>query len=124
MEANACAEVTSNRGSVSSVSAICSSGAAGRKLAFNRDVGKGEETAKRLCKGIEVPGCHNGRLNNTAVTNEANELFESFSVVLKWRQNPSQLFLLFRGMGGAILLAMLCVEAVRWLENAGAGEII
>ena len=62
-----------------SVSAISSTGAAGRKLAFNRDVGKGEETAKRLCKGIEAPGCNNGRSDIPAVTNEANELFESFS---------------------------------------------
>ena len=70
VEANACVEVASNRGSVRSVSAISSSGAAGRKLAFNRDVGKGEETTKRLCKGIKAPG-----LNNTAVTNKANEHF-------------------------------------------------
>ena len=79
MEANAWAEVASDRGSVRSVNGISSTVAAGRKLAFNRDVGKGEETAKRLCKGIEAPGCNNGRSDIPAVTNEANELFESFS---------------------------------------------
>ena len=124
VEANAWAEVASYRGSVRSVSAIASTGAAGRKLSFNRDVGKGEKTTKGLCKGIEVPGCHNGRLDNPAVTNEAKSYLRVFPVVLKWRRNPSQLFLLFRGMGGAILLAMLRVEAVRWLENAGAGKFI
>ena len=79
VEANAWAEEASNRGSVRSVGAIASTGAAGRKLAFNRDVSKGEETTKGLCKGIKTPGCHKGRLDNPAVTNEANELIKSFS---------------------------------------------
>ena len=124
MEANAWAEVASNRGSVRSVSAIASTGAAGRKLALNREVGKGEETTKGLCKGIEAPGCHNGRLDNHAVTNEANELFESFSRGPEVETKPKSIVSLVPRNGGAILLAMLRVEAVRWLENAGAEKII
>ena len=104
VEANAWAEVASNRGSVRNVSAIASTGAAGRKLAFSRDVGKGEETTKGLCKGIEAPGCHNGRLDNHAVTNEANELFESFSRGSEVETKPKSIVSLVPRNGGSNLV--------------------
>ena len=48
-------EVTSNKGSVKSLSTTSVIGVGGRRLAIDKNFGKDEETTKELCKGIETP---------------------------------------------------------------------
>ena len=78
VEANAWAEIVSNRDFVKSISAISITNAAEHKLAFDKDIVKGEETTKGLCKGIETSGCHSVRLDSPAVASAAKECFRIF----------------------------------------------
>ena len=117
VKANAWAEIASNGGSVKGVSAISITSAAALKIAFNKDVGKGEGITKELCKGIETPGCHEGRLDNPTVINAANELIDSLSRGPKVKTKPTPIVSPVPRNGGSNLVG----NAVR-RGSALAGE--